>query len=394
MNLRRLVMCSIGLLTFTATVRANAQTLTCPPLRPDAPPCRRFHYHLRAWQPVTRTFAELSATADYATRESCDAARAQAQKTSQSFAEQVKSSKIDGNYQADVPGECHCDMTHDPASRSFLDDDARMRQRRTQQDLAWQVREKLLDAANPAAAQLLQATSPPEHGYDRFLAEKLTAPPLRDHVDGQSLVLMDTAVAAASTQTAIAHDLPLLKIEPQPAPPGVLAAVPPRQVVAAVPPPLAIGQAFFAYETARLGAVVNASEVLAEGPLKSSIRAACEQRRQVLANLEMVANASDRNSRLVRALERTTNEEEHVALLRALFGAEAAASWAPADAKDAIMRTKLEPHEVETVLAESTDAERRRTAVYFSLARYSALPADEARTLGALLNALLPEESR
>jgi hypothetical protein len=381
---------SVALLILLSAGTVNAQTMTCAPARTDAPECRRFHYHVRAWQPRPRTFTEVAATPVYSTRSQCDAARAIAQKTSQTFAEQVTLSKVDGKFQADVLGNCHCDSTDDPASRSFLDDAARLRQRRALQDVAWQNREMLLDNSSPAAAQLLRSSMAPATTFDRFLGEKLpgNAPTVVSEV--KPLALLDTLVGAAVPHPAIAGEIGLLTLDAPPvAPAGPLHAT----ISAAVTPASRdnAGSAFLTYESARIAAVERASAVLSDSAMRNAIRLACDQRRQVLANLERVGTASDRDGRLVRAMELATNEGDHLALLRSLFGAEIAASWTAADAKEAVLRNSVDAREAQTILQESADDERRRVAVYFLLARYSVVPQEEVRALAAAINGLLPE---
>jgi len=385
---RQIVACCIALMAIPVAV--DAQILTCPPPARDAAECRTFHYHVRAWQMPTRTFTEIAATTDFATREKCEAARTTAQKASHTFAEQVKTSKIDGNVQADVLGECHCDLTYDPKSRSFLDEEARRRQRRAFHEIAWQTREKLLANGNPVAAQLLQAKPTQAIVFDRFLGDKLVGNVPISVTEPKALVLMETQVGANPTRLPIASDLTLLALEPAAAP--ALSVPPPVSSMTVAETRVGVGRPFFAYERQRITAVVDASQVLDDAALKTAIRSACDERLQALANLEVVTNASGSDSPLVRALELSTRADDHRRLLRALFGTEVAAAWDPADAKDAIPKVRLDADEAAKILDESTDPELRRSAVYALLARYNALPAAEVRTIGEAVNGLLLNE--
>lgn len=212
--LRRQIGSSLAvLLTFLLPLAAAAQSLTCVQPGVDAAECRRFHYHVRAWQLSTRTSVEVAATTGFGTRAACDKAREQAQKANLTFADQMRTAKIDGKFEADVFGDCHCDRTGDPASRSFLDDAARLRQRRALLDIMWQVRTKLLaSAANPNAGRLMTTTWPRKTVFDRFLTEKLTA--LAPPEGGvKPLPLLPTRIPASSSRRAIASGLQLLQLD-------------------------------------------------------------------------------------------------------------------------------------------------------------------------------------
>lgn len=201
------------------SVRASSQMLTCPQRSANADECRRFHYHARLWQMTTRSFSDLTATTDYASVEACERERTARQHASQAFAEQMKTSKLDQSFQPDAFGECHCDLTHDPASRTYLDANARARQARIGPEIAWQMREKLLGSSNPAAASLLRLIMP-EPRIGRFLAEKFPAA-VPETAERKPIVLIDTTIGAAAQVPPIAVGVTLLDIDaPPPSPPA------------------------------------------------------------------------------------------------------------------------------------------------------------------------------
>lgn len=229
---RQIAGCSLGVLIGLLVPETKAQTMTCTAPRADAPDCRRFHYHLRSWQMATRTTStEVSATTNYASQTACDAARTQAQKASQTLAEQMKISKIDGKFEADTFGDCHCDQTEDPSSRSFLDDATRLRQRLAWKDIKWQMRAKLLGSDSPHAQQLLTSTMPQRKAFDRFLTEKLTALSPPDAGDVKPLPLLATHITASAAPPSIARNVVLLQLDAPAAPP-----VPPLNPATPEPP--------------------------------------------------------------------------------------------------------------------------------------------------------------
>src|SRR5690349_12861136 len=139
---------SLSIVILLATAAAAQQApLLCPPA-PAGRPCDSFHYHVAVFRPDPRGFAEISATADYATQAACERARDVAVAANEKVvaAMRVKDQK----FEADKFGPCHCDMT-------ALTDAQREMQLRMAEDIRLRVRERLLDIRTLPDADVMRA---------------------------------------------------------------------------------------------------------------------------------------------------------------------------------------------------------------------------------------------
>ncbi|MEO8381290.1 MAG: hypothetical protein ABI779_16650, partial [Acidobacteriota bacterium] len=137
-----------------AAANALAQPLVCPPA-PAGRVCEAFHYHVARYRPDNRTFAELYAAPPFATQAACEHAREQQVDANSRIVEFFRGLK-DKQYPADRFGPCHCDMTTDRASTTYLAEPQRVLQLRGAEEIRLRVRERLLDNKVPGDAELIR----------------------------------------------------------------------------------------------------------------------------------------------------------------------------------------------------------------------------------------------
>jgi hypothetical protein len=382
------------LLTILMTAGLRAQT--CPAL-PEGTICEHYHYHVLVWQPYERTYQEVAATRQFVTREACEKSRADAAKESQSIADYMKTSKTDSSMQADRFGDCHCDRTMEPSSGVFLDAKARMSQLRTEQESAWVIRERLLASELPTAGEYIRLLFGREPRLDRVFRETVPARLPENTARPAAAVLLETKIGAQSETPPVAANLSLIEIPP----PGGGAALPPS--AAATTPPASAGSTlataesqrepssdFFVYELARANAILSDSETISDPDIKNAVHQEVARRKRVLDNLRIIVRLSDPNSVTVRTLRGATDEASRLAVVRALFGAEVAPAWAPADARGAAATSALAADANPALVFDAAgNVAARRATLYGVLGLEHRLSPEEAASFTRVVEELL-----
>lgn len=406
-------------LIFAATLAAvpltAQQGLVCP-TSPAGRACEAYHYHVQHYRPDNKQFAENLATPQFATQAACERAR-DARVTANLRVVEFFHGIKQMQYPPDRYGPCHCDMTTDKASATYLADAQRTMQMRTAEEIRLRVREKLLDEKLPSGSEVVRGLDldppvTPQLGAPKLVPLPQSAPaPLATSADD----LKATRTIDTSKPTVAALDLPLVDIgaaasQPaEPAPAAAVVDVTPADTPAAPPaeppmteetvvdapvqvePPAAEPEAepeaseeemqsaqdtaerFVSYETQRIQNVLKASTEIADENVKSRIFEACMQRIQLLSNLRLLIEGSGMRSRLAIAAREAESESERLGLIAQLFGEDIKPHWAPKDATDVIF-------DVDTEIASAPDRalrdasgrfseEQKKRALYLVLAR-------------------------
>ena len=384
-----------------------AQTLKCPPL-PAGATCGHYHYHYKIWMANARALEDALSFRQFVSAEACERAKAEAAGRNDVLAEIIKTEKIDGSFQPNVYGECHCDRTDEKGRPVFVDARARLAVAQRIRESQWLIRDKFLSADKSSALETVRSLFAAESAPDRFLYQKFPVAIADDRTASAAVPLADTHIGERSQTGEVAPAAVLVDVAPPMPAAGqggpTRAAAPAvheqRRPPLAEPPPspqapakgLAGARAFFDYEAARIAAILKASEGIQETPVRDSIRSACEERRQVLLNLSGVAAAAPQASPLNDALQRISNEADRLAFVRALFGAKAVTPWAPSDARDVLAAglPKSSADDPVHALVSVESREARSAALYTVLARRPGLSdADRPAVLRAIESLLV-----
>jgi hypothetical protein len=222
-----------------AALSAAAQPLTCP-AAPAGRPCEAFHYHVQMFRPDTRAFTEIYAGPRFATQAACDRAREQQVAANQKVAGYFRDVQKEERYQPDRIGTCHCDMTGEQTSATYLSNDQRTLQLRMAEDIRLRVRERLLDEKIPTDSELMRALYSDPPATPAVSAPRLV--PLPPLVAAPVLTVADdlkpTRTLDTSKLSIAAMDLPLIDIgAPPPAEAPAAAATPPGAAPSGVATP-------------------------------------------------------------------------------------------------------------------------------------------------------------
>lgn len=419
----RILILAAALLAALATFAQQA--LVCTGSAPAG--CDTFHYHVQMFRPETRQFIEITALRPFASEAACNRVREAEQKRNAAVAEYFRLTKGDQRYEADRFGPCHCDLTNDKASPSYLSEQQRTLQLRTAEEVRLRVKEKLLDSGLTTDHVLIRGLY-----ADEPVTPVLAMPKLAPMPPASRAVVLTTPEDLKPTRTidtskprVAALDSPVLDLtvvpEPVAAPPTEIAAVPagpstapdavapapaplPEQPVAAeaepAPHPAAepeqvieattddetlsaqeAANAFITYETQRIDNVRKASAAIGDEDVKSRIFEACIQRLNLLSNLSLLIEGSGVRSRLATAARGAQSEAERMAVVAHLFGDDIRPHWAPSDAADVIFEVRGDiASEPERVLRDSSGkftTTDKKHALYTLLAR--AQPTEEQR---------------
>ena len=325
------------------------------------------------YRPDTRAFTEIYGGPRFATQAACDRAREQQVAANQKVAGFFRDVKKEERYQPDRFGACHCDMTGEKSSATYLTESQRTLQLRMAEEIRLRVRERLLDEKITSDSELIRAP---------LLRSAVDADPRRAearadaHGDARSDRHRRRRPQADRTldttkPTVVAMDLPIVDI-------GAPPASPPADVAASSPPtpradsrrapsrrnprrrvprdrrsraepgterrrPRKTAQSaeetaerFISYETQRIQNVLRASSAIADENVKTKIFEACMQRIQLLSNLRLLIEGSGMRSRLATAARDAQTEAERLALVARLFGDSVKPHWAPSDAADVV----------------------------------------------------------
>ena len=385
-----------------------AQPLTCP-AAPAGRPCDVFHFHVQMFRPDTRAFTEIYAGPQFATQAACDRAREQQVAANQKVAGFFRDVKKQERYMPDRFGVCHCDMTEERSSATYLNPDQRVLQLRMAEEIRLRVRERLLDEKIATDSELMRALYSDPPSTPALGAPKLVPMPavVAAPIATAAEDLQPTRTLDTSKPTIAAIDLPLIDIgatapaagEPEvPAVTGAEASSPaapeifeppveetrvePQPAVEEMEEPPSeeeqqsaeeTAERFISYETQRIQNVLRASSAIGDENVKTKIFQACMERIQLLSNLRLLIEGSGMRSRLATAARDADTEAERLALVAQLFGDGVKPHWAPSDASDVVF--EIDPavaSEPERALRDSTGrftSDQKKQALYVVLAQ-------------------------
>ena len=353
-------------LAVLAPVAAFAQPLVCPTT--PATTCGVFHFHVQMFRPDTKGFADLIGINQFASQAACDRAREAANAQSLAIVGHIRGVQNDQQYMPDRIGPCHCDMTIDKTSPNFLTDLQRTAQIKTAEEIRERVRERLLDTNLTTDSELIRSLSGIAAPLPILATPKLVPLPPRQvaaAVTNSADDLKGAKIVEAVAQPIASLDLPLVEVAAVAAPAG-------EQAKAEDPAATAsdAADAFVSVETQRIQEVFKASTALTDDAMKAKITEAVTQRIQLLSNLRSLIQGSGANSRLATAARNAKSDDERLALVSKLFGADVAPHWAPKDAPAVVLSPSND--DAEKVLRDTTGKftnEQKRRALYDLLAR-------------------------
>lgn len=416
MRVSRLFMLLAG--SFAAAA-ASAQSLSCP-----APPagrtCDAFHYHVQMYRPDTRILTEFYGGTQFATEEACKRAREQQVAQNAKVVEFMRANK-DQKYEPDRVGACHCDMTTERSSVTYLDEPKRIAQLRTAEEIRLRVRERLLDRKAPTDSEVVRglwADPPSTPGLEVPRLVPLPTTP-RAQIATSANDLRPTRTLDTAKPSVAALDLPLAdigtpasppaeqraalgaaegstppglappvvepvieeRVEAQPEPIGSEAPVETETAPEEEDSPERTAERFISYETQRIQSVLRASAAIADENVKTKIFEASMERIQLLSNLRLLIEGSGVRSRLAAAARDARTDEQRLALVSQLFGSGVKPHWAPKDAADVVIAVdNAIAAEPERVLRDTTGRftpEQKKRALYLVLAQTQ--PTEEQR---------------
>jgi hypothetical protein len=359
--------------------------LVCPPGSSTvAHSCDLYHFHMQLYRPETRQFAEVTGVNQFSSQSACERFREAAIKRNLAVVDYFKRVKNEQQYEPDRFGPCHCDMTIEKTNAAYLNDQMRLMQQKTAEDVRLRVRERLLDSGLTSDSEIVRGLIPPPSALPILGGPKLVALPSAVTQSAASYpaddLKMTQAIDNAKPAASASLDLPLVDV-PAPPPPAH-----PETAGATSEPPLTevavqtedasaadAAESFVSYETERIQSVLKASEAISDQSVKSKIFEACTQRIQLLSNLRTLIEGSGSKSRLASAARGAQSEADRIALIRKLFGDSIAPEWAPKDATDVVLQPNAETDsEPERVLRDSSgrfNEQQKKRALYVLLAR-------------------------
>jgi hypothetical protein len=393
----------------SAAASAQLTPLTCPP--PAGRACEVFHYHAQMYRPDTKAFTEIFATTQFATQAACERAREQQVAANARIVDYFRNVREQQQYQPDRFGPCHCDLTGERASATYLAEPQRLMQLRNAEEIRLRVRERLLDNKVPSDSELIRGLylDPPASPAASMpkIAPLPPAAPLTVAVSSDDL--QPTRTVDTSKPAVAALDLPLVdlggagadapvvmtsgtervdppvlpssspngdatpvieqetRVEPtpvpEPAPPAETSDdVPESEEEEEEEPAEVTAERFLSYENQRIQNVLRASAAIADETVKTRIFEAAMERIQLLSNLRQLIEGSGVRSRLTTAAREVRTEADRLALAARLFGDGIERHWAPGDAADVVM-------EVDPAIATAPERVLRDTTGRFTTAQ-------------------------
>lgn len=341
---------------------STAQTLTCR----DAPSagCPRYHFHVLAWSPEFRSTTELSGFQSFATAAACERERARREGVNAEALAFLAAEARRMKTQANVHGECHCDMTYSAGHPNFLDEPMRRYQVRTDQEYRLQLMSVLIERGLAPASPLSLALGNPSQPAGLRIPSVTSIP----QEDGLRLIrpdevrILDTTVLAPPEDDGRwQNDLKLATISID-----RLAATPDTESAESVRP-----NPFIRSETFRIREIVLAASDN-DDPAIGRVLRACAERMQVVSKLDRLIRSSPADGALRRASEAAMYDDSTLtAFITALFGPGPAARWDPPDPAD--MAIELPDRISADPLAVLQDGEQRYTEEEQKLALYAFL---------------------
>ena len=423
MRSRHPLMLLAALLMAAGTASAQ-QGLVCAGV-PAGKACDAFHFHVQMYRPDTKQFTDVNAGSPYATQAACERARELHVSANLAVVEFFRVTKQQEQYQADRFGPCHCDMTNDRSSPSYLPEAQRNMQLRNAEETRLRVRERMLDHKVSTDSPLIRGLYADPPVTPVLSTPKLVPMPQTAPVSPSTSTdeLRATKTIDTSKPTVVALDLPLIEIGAEPplvTPPGPPVLAPPDAVAAGDPaagtsapePQIAetvvevpatpnldpqpsvstttdtepaeqnnedslsaqeTAERFISYETQRITNVLKASSAINDENLKTKIFEACMQRIQLLSNLRLLIEGSGTRSRLAAATRGAESEAERLEVIGKLFGEDIKPHWAPRDAADVILEIEEDIASApERALRDTTgrfSADQKKRALYLVLAQ-------------------------
>ena len=395
-----------------AVMTAAQQPLVCPPA-PAGRPCEAFHYHVQMYRVDTKKFTEIYGGVQFATQAACDRAREQQVAANAKVVEFFRGVKQ--QYEPDRVGPCHCDMTGEKSSPTYLADGQRTMQLRAAEEIRLRLRERLLDRKVPSDSELIRGLYADPPSTPMLAMPKLVPPPQSAPAPILTAVeeLKPTTTVENTKLAVAALDLPLVDLSAPPVAPDQSAegtaldeaggpalsegeeastsvdAAPPLEEtrveaqpeVETAPEPTSeeelasaqeTAERFISYETQRIQNVLKASSAIADENVKSRIFEECMQRIQLLSNLRLLIEGSGMRSRLAAAARDAQTEADRLALVARLFGDDVKPHRAPRDAADVVFEIDASiANAPERALRDTTgrfSADQKKRALYLVLA--------------------------
>jgi hypothetical protein len=378
--MRRLIIAAAVLLSSTA-VRAQ---LTCATSSSDQ--CNAVHYHVQAWNPDTKQYAEIYGHNQSSTTEACEVARKAEAAMNQSVVDYLLKTAPRLKVQAAKFGPCHCDMTEVKTDSHYLDDDRRNYMMRRDREMKLAMVELLLDngattdhdlvRALISGASLIRSRVPywsREVAYVGAKGDML--------LDPTRSTMRETTVNAAKSSGTAGSNLELVAVNFDPELFGA------HEDVASAGDATSVN-AFINAEMARVTAVLQA-ESERDDP-DAAILEACNERIQLLTNLGKLAESAGDRSRLADALRTSSSDAERMKVVQTLFGDTVAKHWAPARADAMAVAVPAEiSNDPVAVLRDSTGRyaeQQRKLALYAFMSRNSSLTESQEIWLSGIAN--------
>jgi hypothetical protein len=366
------------------------------------------------YRPDAKTSIELAGVNQFSSKSACESALAAEKARNAAVIDFLKKNEPRLQYQPDVFGGCHCDMTELRSSANFLDEAKRANELRTQQDILTRVRLQLIDSNALPNSDLVRSLRAPVSRFDAALWPRAIESP--DPKDLQSMP--EPLPEGAAKPTQVGADLPKVAATQSIEFPLVEVVTPKEVMVTravapsviepdapgettdspapadpAVPGEANAAEAFVNYESARVQEILKAAGKIDNAALNKSIYEATIARLQLLSNLKLIVETAGSRSALAAAFEGANDEASRLALVTKLFGDEASRHWAPSDAKDVVFDIPAElTSDPMAVLNDATgkySLEERRQALYHVLARTSNLTSSQLLWLANLMQSFL-----
>jgi hypothetical protein len=375
--MRRLILIAI---LAAAPAPASAQALTCATAA--AGDCTLVHYHTRVWDPRNKTSFEILGHNAFGTMEKCEEARAKDEARNRAAIDHLLKVAPRMKTGANVYGPCHCDPTWTKGDPAFIAEAARLQVTRAARTIDLAMLNLLVEKDLPADGELARRYEPTSSTFRTASwplgITRATAPDADRALSDATETLMETTIIAQAPVDAEPTQLALKGITYDD-----LAGLTVTESEAAPSPARAD---FLGSEIARFAALLDRVDELSQ---KDLVIDSCQERVQVLSNLQRLIETAGPSSRLARAnLERTV-EDDRLRLVGDLFGASVAAHWAPADpaAMDIAIPEAIDgdPLAVLRDTAGKFDRDQRKLALYRLLAGDANLTESQEVWLASLI---------
>lgn len=384
--MRRLAL--IALLAASSGIAA-AQSLTCPTAASGD--CALVHYHTRFWDPRSKSSFELLGHNAFGSMERCEEARAADEARNRAAIEHLLRVAPRMKTTPNAYGPCHCDPSWTKGDPSFLTEQTRLQSRRSARSIDLVMLNLLVKRDLLPDSELARRYEPAPSSFrsaDWPLGIVRAATPGSDHSLGETPEpLMETTVIAQAPVDAEPTHLALKEI--------TYADLTGLTVTEEESAPAEARLDFLGAEIARFAALLDRSDELAQ---KDLVIDSCQERVQVLSNLQRLIETAGPRSRLALANRERVEEAARMRLVADLFGETVAAHWSPADPSG--MSISI-PASIEgdplAVLRDTSgkfDSDERKLALYRLLAAEANLTESQEVWLASLIEKQIPGDAR